>query len=217
MLCSSQNSFWRNCAVWRTAAKPLLFASSPAREATRRATRRFSKLFQPTRERDNRPVYPDTHRVRSKPSRLAWLLPGAFESSTSTIIVRKSSCTGYNGTDVWCPCTRLRLVLNGYLDPALCHYIAHSLTSVRYKMSSSGPLWHTQSKKLLCGCIRGMRTCMSYLAQTMADACAYVTFFLFLTSGASNIRIRPCKQLFKTSPCWFVPKEDEAPCNRVVL
>ena len=28
-----------------------------------------------------------------------------------------------------------------------------------------------------------MRTCMSCLAQTMADACAYVMFFLFLTSG----------------------------------
>ena len=36
------------------AAEPSLFqglASSPAREATRRATRRFCKLFQPARER----------------------------------------------------------------------------------------------------------------------------------------------------------------------
>ena len=46
-------------------------ASSPAREATRRATRRFCKLFQPARERGNRPVYLDTHRVQSKRSRLA--------------------------------------------------------------------------------------------------------------------------------------------------
>ena len=40
------------------AAEPSLFqglASSPAREATRRATRRFCKLFQPARERENRP------------------------------------------------------------------------------------------------------------------------------------------------------------------
>ena len=39
-------------------AEPSLFqglASSPAREATRRATRRFCKLFQPARERENRP------------------------------------------------------------------------------------------------------------------------------------------------------------------
>ena len=38
-------------------AEPSLFqglASSPAREATRRATRRFCKLFQPARERENR-------------------------------------------------------------------------------------------------------------------------------------------------------------------
>ena len=53
------------------AAEPSLFqglASSPAREATRRATRRFCKLLQPTHE-----YY-------------------------KSIIVRKSSCTGYNGT-----------------------------------------------------------------------------------------------------------------------
>ena len=40
------------------AAEPSLFqglASSPAREATRRATRRFCKLLQPARERENRP------------------------------------------------------------------------------------------------------------------------------------------------------------------
>ena len=40
------------------AAEPSLFqglASSPAPEATRRATRRFCKLFQPSRERENRP------------------------------------------------------------------------------------------------------------------------------------------------------------------
>ena len=40
------------------AAEPSLFrglASSPAREATRRATRRFCKLFQSARERENRP------------------------------------------------------------------------------------------------------------------------------------------------------------------
>ena len=40
------------------AAEPSLFqglASSPAREATRRATRRFCKLFQTARERENRP------------------------------------------------------------------------------------------------------------------------------------------------------------------
>ena len=30
-------------------------ASSPAREATRRATRRFCELFQPARKRENRP------------------------------------------------------------------------------------------------------------------------------------------------------------------
>ena len=48
------------------AAEPSLFqglASSPAREATRRATRRFCKLFQPSRERKNRPVYLDTRTV----------------------------------------------------------------------------------------------------------------------------------------------------------
>ena len=56
------------------AAESSLFqglASSPAREATRRATKRFCKLFQPARERENRPVYLDTRHVRSKPSRLA--------------------------------------------------------------------------------------------------------------------------------------------------
>ena len=40
------------------AAEPSLFqglASSTAREATRRATRRFCKLLQPARERENRP------------------------------------------------------------------------------------------------------------------------------------------------------------------
>ena len=39
-------------------AEPSLFqglASSPVREATRRATRRFCKLFQPAHERENRP------------------------------------------------------------------------------------------------------------------------------------------------------------------
>ena len=44
------------------AAEPSPFqglASSPAREATRRATRRFCKLLQPARERENRPVYLD--------------------------------------------------------------------------------------------------------------------------------------------------------------
>ena len=54
------------------AAEPSLFqglACSPAREATRRATRRFCKLLQPAHERENRPVYLDTRRVRSKPSR----------------------------------------------------------------------------------------------------------------------------------------------------
>ena len=64
------------------AAEPSLFqglAGSPAREATRRA---FYKLFQPARERENRPVYLDTP-VQSKPSRLASrLLP---ESPTSKI------------------------------------------------------------------------------------------------------------------------------------
>ena len=45
------------------AAEPSLFqglANSPAREATRRATRRFCKLLQSARERENRPVYLDT-------------------------------------------------------------------------------------------------------------------------------------------------------------
>ena len=40
------------------AAETSLFqglASSPTREATRRATRRFCKLLQPDRERENRP------------------------------------------------------------------------------------------------------------------------------------------------------------------
>ena len=40
-----------------TAAEPSLLqglASSPAREATGRATRRFCKLLQPERERENR-------------------------------------------------------------------------------------------------------------------------------------------------------------------
>ena len=40
------------------AAEPSLFqglVSSPAREATRRATRRFCKLLQPACERENRP------------------------------------------------------------------------------------------------------------------------------------------------------------------
>ena len=39
-------------------AEPSLFqglASLPAREETRRATRRFCKLLQPARERENRP------------------------------------------------------------------------------------------------------------------------------------------------------------------
>ena len=52
-------------------AEPSLFqglANSAAREAARRATRRFCKLLQPARERGNRPVYLDTRRVRSKPS-----------------------------------------------------------------------------------------------------------------------------------------------------
>ena len=58
------------------AAEPSLFqglANSAAREATRRATKRFCKLLQPARERENRPVavYLDTRRVRSKPSTLA--------------------------------------------------------------------------------------------------------------------------------------------------
>ena len=56
------------------AAEPSLFqglVNSAAREATRRATSRFCKLLQPARERENRPVYLDTRRVRSKPSRLA--------------------------------------------------------------------------------------------------------------------------------------------------
>ena len=61
------------------AAEPSLFqglGNSAARKATRRATRRFCKLLQPARERENRPVYPvDSLR----------LLPGAFESPTSTI------------------------------------------------------------------------------------------------------------------------------------
>ena len=51
-------------------AEPSLFqglASSPACEATRS----HNKLLQPARERENRPVYLDTRRVRSKPSRLA--------------------------------------------------------------------------------------------------------------------------------------------------
>ena len=77
------------------AAEPSLFqglANSAAREATRKAARRFCKLLQPARERENRPVYLDT------PVDSLRLLPGAFESPTSTIIVRKSSCTGYNGT-----------------------------------------------------------------------------------------------------------------------
>ena len=54
------------------AAEPSLFqglVSSPACEATRRATRRFCKLFQTARERKNRPVYLDTRHVQSKPSR----------------------------------------------------------------------------------------------------------------------------------------------------
>ena len=80
------------------AAEPLLFqglANSAAREATRRVTRRFCKLLQPAREREKGPVYPDTRRVRSKPSRL---VPGAFESPTSkSIIVRISSCTATRG------------------------------------------------------------------------------------------------------------------------
>ena len=56
------------------AAEPFLFqglVNSPAREATRRATRHFYKLFQPARECENRPVYRDIRRVQSKPSRLA--------------------------------------------------------------------------------------------------------------------------------------------------
>ena len=55
------------------AAEPSLLqglANSAAREATRRATRRFCKLLQPAREHENRAVYLDTRRVRSKPSRL---------------------------------------------------------------------------------------------------------------------------------------------------
>ena len=64
------------------AAEPSLFqglASSPAREATRRATRHFCKLLQPTRERENRPAIPacDLSPVDS-----LRLLPGAFESPT---------------------------------------------------------------------------------------------------------------------------------------
>ena len=68
------------------AAEPSLFqglASSPAREATRRATRRFCKLLQPARERENRPVYLDACDLSQVDS--LRLLPGAFESPTSTI------------------------------------------------------------------------------------------------------------------------------------
>ena len=53
------------------AAEPSLFqglASSPAREATIGATRRFCKLFQPARERENRPVYLDTRTVFERDS-----------------------------------------------------------------------------------------------------------------------------------------------------
>ena len=66
------------------AAEPSLFqglASSPACEATRRATRYFCKLLQPAREHENRPAACDLSPVDS-----LMLLPGAFESPTSTVM-----------------------------------------------------------------------------------------------------------------------------------
>ena len=67
------------------AAEPSLFqglANSAAREATRRATRRFCKLLQPARERENRPTLAA---CGLSPVDSLRLLPGAFESPTSTI------------------------------------------------------------------------------------------------------------------------------------
>ena len=68
------------------AAEPSLFqglANSAAREATRRATRRFCKLLQPARERENRPL--TLAACGLSPVDSLRLLPGAFESPTSTI------------------------------------------------------------------------------------------------------------------------------------
>ena len=70
------------------AAEPSLFqglANSAAREATRRATRRFCKLLQPARERENRPSILTLAACGLSPVDSLRLLPGAFESPTSTI------------------------------------------------------------------------------------------------------------------------------------
>ena len=70
------------------AAEPSLFqglASSPAREATRRATRRFCKLLQPARERENRQSILTLAACGLSPVDSLRFLPGAFESPTSTI------------------------------------------------------------------------------------------------------------------------------------
>ena len=65
------------------AAEPSLFqglANSAAREATRRATRRFCKLLQPARKSAGLSCACGLSPVDS-----LRLLPGAFESPTSTI------------------------------------------------------------------------------------------------------------------------------------
>ena len=70
------------------AAEPSLFqglASSAAREATRRATRRFCKLLQPAREREiGRSILTLAACGLSQVDSLR-LLPGAFESPTSLL------------------------------------------------------------------------------------------------------------------------------------
>ena len=70
------------------AAEPSLFqglANSAAREATRRATRHFCKLLQPARERENRRSILTLAACGLNPVDSLRLLPGAFESPTSTI------------------------------------------------------------------------------------------------------------------------------------
>ena len=70
------------------AAEPSLFqglANSAAREATRRATRHFCKLLQPARERENCRSILTLAACGLSPVDSLRLLPGAFESPTSTI------------------------------------------------------------------------------------------------------------------------------------
>ena len=87
-------------------------ANSAAREATRRATRRFCKLLQPARERGS---ILTLAACGLSPVDSLRLLPGAFESPTSTINTEiiMALVAGLDRPYS----TRLRLVLYDYLDP----------------------------------------------------------------------------------------------------